>query len=89
MPRNTRTVSLVGSKKLGITSASFETTLGNHECERIKQGGFLGGGDYVLECDQLPTERPIRRIHIYTSKGAYTCDVPSHLQNEWSIKIRV
>jgi hypothetical protein len=88
MPENTRTVRLIGSNKLAITSASFETALGMYECERVQRSG-VPGGDYVLECDQLPTERPIRRVHITAAQGEYTCEVPERLWHEWSFEIRV
>jgi len=88
MPENTRKIKLIGTSGMGILSASFETEYGNHECERVKRAGFLGGGDYILECDQLPTIRPIRRIRVATTRGSFVCSIPESLQNTEYAEIR-
>jgi hypothetical protein len=88
MPENTRKIKLVGSSAMGFFSASFETDFGNHECERVKRAGIFGGGDYILECDQLPTIRPIRRIHLATSRGTLEYDIPERHQNIEYVEIQ-
>ncbi len=89
MPENTRTIKLVRSSGMGILSASFETEYGNHECERVTRAGLFGGGDYILECDQLPTIRPILRIHISTSRGTLVANVAEPNQNLVYAEIRL